>query len=116
MIRHSRLTAFGIALCLLAALFAVEAKMAWYIPAGSANAQISSGKLQLADGSKIFAHAAVAQAPPTPDFHENAAVVTLALLCLAAMSVVARTVPSRPQVSAAPGFSVSLFFRPPPTI
>ena len=116
MIRHSRLTAFGIALCLLAALFAVEAKIAWYSPAGSVNTQISSAKLQPADASKIFAHAAVTQVPPTPDFHENVAAVTLALLCLAATSVAARAVPNRLQVFAAPGFSVFLFFRPPPTI
>ena len=116
MIRHSRLTAFGVVLCLLAALFAVEAKIAWYSPQGSVNTQISSGKLQLADASKIFAHDAVTLVPPTPDLNETVAVVTLALMCLAAMSVAARSVPNRQQVFAGPGFSVSLFFRPPPTI
>jgi hypothetical protein len=103
-------------LCLLAALFAVEAKMAWYSPAGSASAQISASKLQPADVSKVISRSISAQAPPGPDFIVNAAVVAVAILSMATISLVARTVPSRLQISASPAFSSCLFFRPPPTI
>jgi hypothetical protein len=114
-IRHSRLTALGIVLCLLAALFAVEAKIAWYCPAGTASSQISAAKLQLVDASKQILHGAPMQAPPAFDFTDNAAVVALALLCIATMSLMARTAPRRLHVAASPGFQISLFFRPPPT-
>lgn len=119
MIRHSRLTVFGVVLCLLAALFAVEAKMAWYSPAGSARAEISAAKLQPADVTKLISHlsnSAPFQIPQAPDFYENAAVMALALLCMAAMSLVARLAPRHQQVCAAPSFSAPLFFRPPPIL
>ncbi|SRR6266567_4402156 len=116
-IRQSRLAAIlGIVLCLLAALFAVEAKIAWYSPAGSASALISSTKLQAADAPKLISHAPSAPAPPSLHFIEIAAVLALALFCLAIMSRAARTSPRRLQVCVSPGFSECLFFRPPPSL
>jgi hypothetical protein len=97
-------------------LFAVEAKMAWYIPAGSANAQISSAKLMPADAPKLIAQAIDSQAQASPIFDENVARVVVALLYLATVSLIARAGRSRLQVSASPSFSISLFFRPPPIL
>jgi hypothetical protein len=116
LVRHSRVAALGIVLCLLAVLFAVEAKMAWYIPAGSANAQISSAKLMPADAPKLIAQAIDSQAQASPIFDENVARVVVALLYLATVSLIARAGRSRLQVSASPSFSISLFFRPPPIL
>jgi len=114
-IRRSRLAILGIVLCLLAALFAVEAKIAWYSPAGSASALISSTKLQAADAPKLILHASSVLAPAL-HFIENAAVLSLALFWLALMSRAAQTAPARLQVSASPSFSPPLFFRPPPVL
>src|ERR1700693_272133 len=50
-----QLTVLGMLLCLLAALFAIEAKVAWFGPYGSPTAQISSAKLQPPDAPKIAA-------------------------------------------------------------
>jgi hypothetical protein len=115
-IRRSRLAILGIVLCLLAALFAVEAKIAWYSPDGSASALISSTKLQAADAPKLISRASSVPAPPALHFIENAAVLALALFWLALMSRAARTAPARLQVSASPSFSAPLFFRPPPAL
>lgn len=52
-----RLFAIGAALCLLAALFAFEAKLAWFSPAGTSCKQISATKLQPADAPKLIAQA-----------------------------------------------------------
>jgi hypothetical protein len=116
-VRHSRLAILGILLCLLAAVFAFEAKIAWYGPAGSASLLISSTKLQTADAPKLISHASSVPAPPFLHFIENfASVLALALLCLPLMSRAARTAPAPLQVSASPSFSTPLFFRPPPVL
>jgi hypothetical protein len=116
LIRHSRLTALGIMLCLLAALFAVEAKIAWFSPAGSALAQISSAKARPAEPPKILPDRFASPTPPAYDFSGSAELVALALVLLAATMFAARVTQPRPQVCASPGFSASLFFRPPPAL
>jgi hypothetical protein len=45
----------GSVLCLLAAIFAFEAKLAWFSPAGTPCAQISAAKLQPADAPRLIA-------------------------------------------------------------
>src|SRR5580692_4213637 len=102
--RHSpvrwQLKALGMLLCLLAALFAVEAKVAWFGPDGSPSAQISAAKLQLEDAPKT---AAYAHSPSFPMawFPQVAVVLALALACWR-VSVVPRrlnlcTVPGSPR-------------------
>jgi hypothetical protein len=115
-VRHSGLAARGIVLCLLAVLFAVEAKMARYIPAGNASSQISSAKLMPAEAPKLIAHSIGAQAPAVPAFIEDLAPVVVALLYLATVSLIARAGRPSLQFSALPSFSISLFFRPPPSL
>ena len=116
MIRHSRLTALGMMLCLLAALFALEAKMAWFSPAGSAGAQISYAKARPAEPAKPLAQQSASLAPPTHDFDRTAILIAQILLIAAASTLVIRRVPARPLIAESPGFSSALLVRPPPSL
>ena len=109
LIRHSRLTALGIVLCVLAALFAVEAKIAWFSPAGSATAQISYDKAQPVEPARLLP--AVLQASSDPA--EMTVPVVSALLLPIAILGVAFLVSVNARLSPAPPF-FALFFRPPP--
>lgn len=112
MIRHSRLTALGIMLCLLAALFAVEAKIAWFSPAGSSTAQISYAKARPAEPPKALPQRFTS---PAYDFTATATLVAAALLPAPTTVVVGRT-PDHLQTGVSPGFRSSLFYRPPPVL
>jgi len=116
LIRHSRLTALGILLCVLAALFAMEAKIAWFSPAGSASAQISFAKARPAEQPKPLAQRFHSQAPPANGFAGFVTLLTAALM--PATPAIGSVRPARThwQVSASPGFSAALFFRPPPVL
>ena len=115
MIRHSRLTALGIMLCLLAALFAVEAKIAWFSPAGSASAQISFAKARPAEPPKTLPQRIVSLTP-ADNFAGAATFVVLALLLVTTHPFVSVVVPTEPQVSGSSNYCPSLFFRPPPAL
>ena len=52
---RARLCAGAALLCLLAVVFAFEAKLAWYSPPGTPYAQISATKLQPTDAPKLIA-------------------------------------------------------------
>lgn len=110
LIRHSRLTALGIVLCVLAALFAVEAKIAWFSPAGTATAQISYNKAQPVEPSRllpgVFPAAAFGPA-------EMTALVVAALHLPIAVLGVTFLVFVNARLCPAPQF-FALFFRPPP--
>jgi hypothetical protein len=99
-------------LCLLAAVFAIEAKCAWYGPEGSPMVQVSAAKLQPADAPRIIAQ--VLSPAILPVFPEASVLVALAL-----MTTVAHITPAwarrTAKVSALPSFSPFLFFRPPPS-
>lgn len=114
MIRHSRLTAVGILLCLLAALFAVEAKVAWYSPAGSSGAVLSCAKARPAETPK--AAPTRVTWPDVPALYVAGIVIrfALALVFVTAAVLLSRTGLFRPVFSESPGFSEALFFRPPP--
>ena len=108
-----RLHFCAVVLCLLAAVFAIEAKVAWFSPAGTPPAQISASKLQAADAPE---HIAQALAAPI-DLHyvpaQGFLLVVLAVLLTATLRQ-RRQVRRRVKVSACPSFSPSLFLRPPP--
>jgi len=116
LIRHSRLTALGMMLCLLAALFALEAKIACFSPAGSADAQISYAKARPAEPPKILPQHFASPAPPAHDFDRTAILSAEILLIAAASTLIIRRVPARRAVAESPGFSAALFFRPPPIL
>jgi hypothetical protein len=113
--RRSRVTALGIALCLLAAVFAIEAKVAWFSPAGSPSAQISASKLQTADATRESAHALGSAHPINP------AHAPLPRVFAAAVATVAATPFRRPLcdvfiAKVSPDFHAPLFRRPPPQV
>jgi hypothetical protein len=116
LIRHSRLTALGIVLCLLVALFAVEAKIAWFSPAGSASAQISFAKARPAETPKMLSQGFVSPATPAHDFAGTAMLLAIAWLLASTTVGFRRIVAARPKVCVSPGFTASLFFRPPPAL
>jgi hypothetical protein len=109
--RHWRLTALGAVLCLLAAIFAIEAKIGWYSPDGSVRVEFSSTKLQAADAPKLIAQALA----PTGTLPHVIAEATL-LLAISALMLVAfipRRQPALHLRARAPFFPPQ-FFRPPP--
>jgi hypothetical protein len=108
--------ALGFVLCLLAAVFAVEAKLAWYIPAGTPSAQISAEKLQRADASKLIAQALTSPAA-SQHFPAEAPLLAIALqLALPVRIDVHKPGHHRTKVRATFSFSPPLFRRPPPQI
>jgi len=99
-------------LCLLTAIFAVEAKLGWFGPAGSPTAQISAAKLQPDDLPKTAAQGHV------PSFPAILFVQVAAILAFVALRRPATAMPLPPTasiISGCPGFFPSLFFRPPPS-
>jgi hypothetical protein len=110
---HLRLTALGIVLCVLAAVFAFEAKWAWFSPAGSPSAQISAAKPQPADAPRQIAQALAS--PVLVHYIPAQAPLLLALAVLVAATVPFRgSVRDGLKVSASSSFSPPLFLRPPP--
>lgn len=100
---------FGLVLCLLAALFAIEAKLAWYAPDGNPTAQISAAKLQAADAPRL-----VAQALSASQFPLELFAVILPLVLVPLMGERARDSHLPAPQFPFQGFSAHHFFRPPP--
>jgi len=107
--------AFG--LCLLAIVFAVEAKTAWFGPALGVGSDIQAAKALPADMPKVIEHGI-----PVPDpIHPQ---VPFALLtALVAEQLTGTATPTRNlapavdfAVSEAAYFSPAIFFRPPPSL
>lgn len=114
--RHLRLTTVGIVLCLLAALFAVEAKIAWFSPAGSGCAQMSAAKARPAEQPKLLPVRLTWPDAAPQDFAFYPAIfINLFLLCALAAVVLAGR-PEAPAADASPAFAAALFFRPPPSL
>jgi hypothetical protein len=113
----TRRTTLALVLCLLAVLFAVEAKTAWYGPTTVPGGDIQSQKARPADLPAVVPHG-VSDSPWIT--------FALALIFLASAGAIAsliagafpgakadsRNIP----VSAAHYFSPGLFFRPPPAL
>lgn len=109
--RHWRISALGSVLCLLAALFAVEAKLAWYNPNGRVRVELSSTKLQAAEASRQV-HQALASPAPVP----HPPVQLLQFLSFTSL-VPVLFLPRQADVPPAPNwsaFSPPNFLRPPP--
>jgi hypothetical protein len=113
LIHRWRLTAVGAVLCLLAAVFSFEAKIAWY-GTTAADAHISATKLQPSEAPDLVAQVLASPAHPMQPASQFALLAVFTLLT-------ARLVPSRrtdselarPATSA--GFFPFRFSRPPPT-
>jgi hypothetical protein len=99
-------------LCLLAALFAIEAKCAWYSPEGSPMVQVSAAKLQPADSPRLLAQ--VLSPATLPVFPEVAVLFAFALTATV-VHITPAWARRSAKVSALASFSPFLFFRPPPS-
>jgi hypothetical protein len=107
----------ALSMCLLAVLFALEAKTAWYGPASGPGRDIQSEKALPADLPAVVSHGLSTHLP---------AIFPLALLFVASIAAKAWTEANflpgadidfnHVPVSASPYFSPSLFFRPPPSL
>lgn len=107
----------ALGLCLLAVLFAMEAKIAWYGTANGSSGDIQSQKARPADLPAVVSHGVSALSP---------AAFPLALIFFVSLAASACTdsnfLPgvnvnfNHLPVSAAPYFSPALFFRPPPAL
>jgi hypothetical protein len=107
----------ALGLCLLAVLFALEAKTAWYGPTNGPRGDIQSQKALPPDLPSMVSHGV--SALPTATF-------ALALIFIASVAAIAWTNAdflrgvdvdcNHIPVSAAPYFSPGLFFRPPPAL
>jgi hypothetical protein len=111
-----RQNVLALGLCLLAVLFALEAKTAWYGLANGPGVDIQSQKALRVDLPAVVSHGTSAHPLATP----------LTLLVLATLGAIAWVgadfIPGidvdcnqRP-VCSAPYFSPTLFFRPPPAL
>jgi hypothetical protein len=114
---QTRRNTLALGLCLLAVVFALEAKTAWYSPANGPTADIQSQKARPADLAAVVSHG-VSTLPPV--------IFPPALIFLASVAAIAWTdayfLPgvdvdfNHIPVSAASYFSPGLFFRPPPAL
>jgi hypothetical protein len=112
--RRWQSSVLGLMLCLLAALFAFEAKIACYSPEGSPGIQISALKLQQTDASRLVAEVFTAR-PTLPGSSINALIMTMVLAISFVQAM--RPVPKPAFVGPfSPGFFPNLFFRPPPSV
>lgn len=113
--RRNHLTVLGILLCLLAAVFAVEAKLGWYSPDSAARVEFSSTKLRADDPPQAIMQV-VSTPAPTPDFFPQ--VILLFAFALVAVTATSLSNPTEGQVDLAisPGTFPPLFLRPPPCV
>ncbi|HTX76143.1 MAG TPA: hypothetical protein VMD29_08065 [Terracidiphilus sp.] len=110
--KHWRITALGAVLCLLAAAFAMEAKLGWFSSNSHIRVEFSATKLQPADAPEQIVQA-LATPAPVPHFP-----VQVQILLAFALVVLAISVPSFAVAPLAPAWSSFFFpqhfFRPPP--
>lgn len=107
--------AFG--LCLLAFLFAIEAKTAWYGPAGGFGSSVRAAKAQPVTSPEVVEHGV-----PSPDpTHPQLAFallpqMTTAILAGLPTRAFGELSPGRLLRFSAAGFSFANLFRPPPAL
>ncbi len=106
--------AFG--LCLLAFLFAIEAKTAWYGPAAGFGGSVRAAKAQPMASPEVVEHGVPKPDPthPSAAFALLSQAVTPMLVGLSSRAL-GGVLPSRHLRPLYAGFSYSNLFRPPPT-
>lgn len=113
-----RRTPLALGLCLLAFLFAIEAKTAWYGPPVGFGSNVRAAKAQPVAAPEVVEHGVAAPDPAHP--HTSFAVlplisVALSSLCLSVQARSEILISRLPQYAVA-GFSFSNRFRPPPAL
>jgi hypothetical protein len=107
--------ALALGLCLLAIVFAVEAKTAWFGPAGGPGSEVAAAKALPADLPRVIEHGVtIPQAvPPLISFAQMAALSPL-LSSGSILSPRRESAPGPASPSLAAFLSPQFFFRPPP--
>src|SRR5579862_895134 len=114
---HLRRSALTVGLCLLAVLFALEAKFAWYGPANGPLTTIQSAKARPADLPELVSHGASAHpASPLQFALVYLSVLVTAVLVKSESFCRLELASKRQSLSATTYFSPGLFFRPPPAL
>ena len=113
MIHRWRLTAIGAVLCLLAAVFSFEAKIAWY-GTTAADANISAAKLQPSESPDLVAQVLASPAHSMQPASQFAWLAVFALLS-APLAPLRRADYDLARAVMSPGFFPFRFSRPPPT-
>ncbi len=113
LIHRWRLTAIGAVLCLLAAVFSFEAKIAWY-GTTAADAHISAAKLQPSEAPNLVAQVLASPAHPLQPASQFAWLAVFALLA-APLAPLRSSVSELARAATSPGFFPIRFSRPPPT-
>lgn len=78
--RRNWLAAFGILFCMLAAVFAVEAKLGWYSPNTTARVELSASKLPGDDAPRFVVGNLVSTPAPVPGLVPQAVLFVAAVL------------------------------------
>jgi hypothetical protein len=112
--RPVRCSAFAFAFCILAVLFAVEAKLAWYSPAGFAVSDISAAKARPIENPEVVSQSFIA-----PESTHSQLVFAHIAAFTAAIALRADETGNVPNYIhqtffTASNFSSHLFYRPPP--
>jgi hypothetical protein len=113
LIHRWHLTALGAILCLLAAAFSFEAKIAWYGPT-TADTHVSATKLEPSEAADLVARALAFAAHP---MYTAPQIEWLAVFAVLAVPFAPRRRADSEftRASISPGFSPFRFSRPPPT-
>ena len=109
------MTVLGLVLCILAALFSIEAKVAWYVPSSNPATQISASKLQQADAPRLVAHALSSSENPVPHFPQIAKVIAFVGM-IEVPGLEWRATDIHLESLRPAHLSPYLFFRPPPSL
>ena len=109
-------TALACSLCLLAFVFAVEAKTAWYGPTVGPGSDVRAAKALPVSVPRIVQHGSQTTAPVYPLISIVLLSAFLATSLAGSDLIAGRNLPLAPvRVSSAPYFSSQSFFRPPPS-
>jgi hypothetical protein len=110
-----RRASLAVGLCLLAFLFAVEAKTARYGPEVGPGSDVRAEKALPVDIPKLIERGVTAPDPVYPQFPVAILAVWTVVLVARAIELPGRLIVNEQfQVSATPYFSPNIFFRPPP--
>lgn len=110
--RRNRFATLGILLCLLAAVFAVEAKLAWYSPNTTARVELSASKLAGDDAPRLVGNLVSAQAPVPGLVPQALLFATFVLVAIAVFAIGPSPTPLENCVHF--GFIPPQYLRPPP--
>jgi hypothetical protein len=111
--RRSSRTLIALVLCLLAFTFAVEAKLAWYLPPQTTGSEVQAAKALPADIPQIILHGLPDHNPIFPLVPLTLLLAVLTACRPAALSFCGVTANDRSPIATS-SFSPTNFLRPPP--